>query len=244
MIEIQENKNYLELLEYLDYDSCIKDSNIPKMYIIEKLKNSFYDDNTKYIKDTILINTMKEDYFILENFKKEFNILPSKILHTYFSVHRIIKNIEEIKSKNIKPKKFISKLEESKQLFERLNDFEKNRGNNKLSKRVELLLLQFDKYQNNKTLNSTLKRFFDLEVGSNVPSIDNVLTIFKQNIKNEFEYYNKQKLDNFEEKIDFLFEELFNITKFRADLKYDSIKFGLSNIRYFQTVKDKSIYKY
>jgi len=186
-------------------------------------------EETSYAEDTIL-NDIDEDIEIIKEFIKTHDIKCDRTFDpviVYCSVHAIIKYIEWKKRFNINKDLFREQILNSYNMFSVLNRYEKNRGNSKLSKRCELLLKQFDKYIDGDSLNNNLEQFFDVEVGTRLPSIENVLTIFKNILKRRIE--NIADIENY---IDILIEELFNLKRFRSDLRYHYIQVGGCKIAY------------
>ena len=79
---------------------------------------------------------------------------------------------------------FKNRLQFSLDTFLELNDYIKNDGYTKLSKRCKIISRQFNYHQeDNKKINPKMKKYFDEKFGNNLPTKSNILAIALDNLK-------------------------------------------------------------
>ena len=209
-----------EIQEYL---SKMRDSNI------EKYNSILIRD-----KDSILSSSLKEHYQHMKDFFEIYNIELNK---TYFIeaailTYRMIILIEEKEKKSISKKNFKNTINEMNSILDTLNIYESNQGYTKMKKRNELLLKQFDKYLNEEILKESIENFFTDITCIKLPTVNNIISLFQQNIKTLMKDTLSISNQEREEAVLNLSRNLFNKINFTKDLKYKKIILGENTLKY------------
>lgn len=200
--------------EIQEYVLKIRDGNIEKY-------NSIY----KRDKDSVLSSSLKEHYQHMKDFFEIYNIELNQFyfIEAAILAYRIIILIEEKEKKSISKKNFKNTINEMNSILDTLNIYESNQGYTKMKKRNELLLKQFDKYLNEEILKESIENFFTDITCIKLPTVNNIISLFQQNIKilmNETLSISNQER---EEAVLNLSRNLFNKTNFTKDFRYKKI---------------------
>ena len=176
-------------------------------------------------KDSILSSSLKEHYQHMKDFFEIYNI---ELDQTYFIevlviYYKMIIIIEEKEKKTIKEKNFKNTINEMNSILDTLNIYESNQGYTKMKKRNELLLKQFNKYLNEEILKESIENFFTDITCIKLPTVNNIISLFQQNIKTLMKYSLSISNQEREEAVLNLSRNLFNKTNFTKDFRYKKI---------------------
>ena len=166
-----------------------------------------YDENIKFLKE----------------FCKNHNIPHfNDFIHSYSISYEILSKIDYMNKNLFSDKEFTKLLNNSEFLFSTLNNFDKNRGHLKTSKRINLISNYYAKYKENKKIPTTYKNYFNSITIVNLPSKENIYTILKHMFTMFInEIIKNKKLSN--EMAHQLMYDLFNVKKYRSNLRYKEI---------------------
>jgi len=169
-------------------------------------------------------------------------LIENEFYYIYKITYLILQRIKEIKEKTFTKEEFIKILRNSKLAFNVLNDYTKEKGNKLISKRIKLLEIYLNKYLLCEGIPPNIENYFNNITDIKLPTVENVLTIFKhysQALINEVEKNNTIS----KEITNALIYDIFNIKKFKSDLKYNEIGLNKYNsIYYNRTTRNKRVY--
>ncbi len=115
---------------------------------------------------------------------KNYNLDFKKVYAALSPHYEILKYIEQKRSKCIAPTKFKNHIQFTLDTFLEVNNYVKEDGYIKLSKRCNYLLKQLEYYQeDNKKINPRMKNYFNEKFGKNLPTKSNILAIAVDNLK-------------------------------------------------------------
>jgi len=172
----------------------------------------------------ISTNTSSKIQFI-KDYAQNYNFSSEDIkaiLNDYENVEIIIKWIMQKKENSNSLENTKAMFLHIEKLFKRLNSYDSNSGSMKLSKRVSKLNNDYNRYLKEEPLQSNIKMFFDHLTAEKIPTIQNILTIFKNNIRELFYKYDNDK-NRAKQISNDIIEEIFKIKKLKSDIKYKQI---------------------
>lgn len=167
---------------------------------------------------------LEKNVQFLKDFAKAYNIpYYNEFVLPYISSYLILNEIEHRKQTAFTDQEFSKLLKNSQFLFHELNDYEKEKGNLKISKKIEHIEKYYTKYKEHKKIPPFYQRFFNTYTTIHLPTKENVYTL----IKHRFFIHIKHTIVNKKEAQELtnqLLADLFNIKKFRSNLKYKRIE--------------------
>lgn len=170
----------------------------------------------------------------MKDFFEIYNIELNKkyFIEAAILAYRMIILIEEKEKKSISKKNFKNTINEMNSILDTLNIYESNQGYTKMKKRNELLLKQFDKYLNEEILKESIENFFTDITCIKLPTVNNIISLFQQNIKTLMKDTLSISNQEREEAVLNLSRNLFNKINFTKDLKYKKIILGENTLKY------------
>jgi len=200
---------------------------------------------------------MKNDNNIIEynkqlilDFCKAYNLeYLNDFLIPYKEATIILKEIDFRLENCFTHEEFIKILKNSQFLFAMLNEYEKNKGNLKISKKIGVIENYYKKYKDKEKIPPHYKCFFNTLTTTMLPKKENVYTILKHHFHMLINESFKNKQDA-KELSNALMNDLFNIRKFKSNLQYKEILIqnnsirSLSYCRYYRKLEDKEKYNF